>query len=118
MRRSSQGLASATDDEVVHSGSLLSGILAPGLITCATGSAKMSANNFGKAMYFGDSMGAMTSPVMRGYLGASGEVGEDQLSALMVIRDLYNMAQEKYGDQSIGSKTESGASAGQQGERK
>jgi hypothetical protein len=118
MRRSAQGLASATDDEVVHSGSLLSGILAPGLITGATGSAKMSANNFGKAMYFGDSMDAMTSPVMRGYLGASGEVGEDQLSTLMVIKELYNQLQEKYGDQSIGSKTESGAAAGQQGERK
>lgn len=118
MRRDSHMLGNSIDDDVVHSGSLLSGILAPGLVTGATGSAKMSANNAGKAMYFGDSLPVMTSPVMRGYLGASGEVGEDELSTLLIIKELMDKAQGSLGDRSIASITESGAAAGQSGERK
>ena len=118
MRRDSHMLGNSIDDDVVHSGSLLSGILAPGLVTGATGSAKMSANNAGKAMYFGDSLPVMTSPVMRGYLGASGDVGEDELSGLLVIKELLEKAQGSFGDRSIASITESGAAAGQSGERK
>lgn len=118
MRRDSHALGNSVDDDVVHSGSLLSGILAPGLVTGATGSVKMSSNNIGKNMYFGDSLPVMTSPVIRGYLGASGETGEDQLGTLLVIKELYDKMQNKFGDRSIGSLTEAGASAGQSGERK
>jgi hypothetical protein len=118
MRRHSHALGNSIDDDIVHSGSLLSGIIAPGLVTGATGSAKASSNDIGKALYFGDTLPVMTSPIMRGYLGASGEVGEDELSTLLLMKELYTKLQNKFGDASIGSKTETGAAAGTANERK
>jgi hypothetical protein len=118
MRRHSHALGNSIDDDIVHSGSLLSGIIAPGLVTGATGSAKASSNDIGKALYFADTLPVMTSPIMRGYLGASGEVGEDQLSTFLLMKELYNKPQNKFGDASIGSKTETGAAAGTANERK
>jgi hypothetical protein len=114
MQRHSHALGEPIVD-TVHAGSGLGAIIAPGLMTGAATSAKMSAGNLGKSMYFGDSMPLMTSPVMRGYLGASGETGDDQLSTLMIIKQLYDQAQQSLGaagiggERSIGAQTEDNA---------